>query len=392
MTRRPLPRLRRRQRGFSLLELSVVIVVLGLVGIVLVRWAQTAGEVQRQAVERDLLQRADDALLAYVMLNSRLPCPAADMAGNEDCAGARAVGWLPYATLGLPDARAGRLRYGVLRRASATGNDDADLTRALDRLWPMQVSSSGSATVAPLGNRNGLDFCQALRTAMRADADAGQVHTLDAAGANAGNVAYALASASAPDPLAATHQGNALAFASPRASSGPSYHDQVRAVGTDQLWTRMRCGDNLGAAGYAHPNLAAAATINTLALEDYKKQLEIALKLSQANLASATAAAVSVGGGLAGDIAADTTDSVAETIETLGAMAAHVALSTTAIVMNSIAIGAAAAFLTTAAITESKAQEIYSHADRPLNLSRQIEPTVVANAKADDAMGLYIDP
>lgn len=382
----------RAQRGFSLVELAVVLVVMGLVGIVLVRWVQTAGEVQRHAVERDLLQRADDALLAYVMLNSRLPCPAADGGGNEDCAGERAVGWVPYATLGLPDARAGRIRYGVLRRAAASGREDADLSRSLDRLWPLQVSASGSASVAPLGNRNGLDFCQALRTAMRADADAGFVHTLDADGSPAGNVAYALAGASAPDPMSAAHQGNATAFASPRAASGPAYHDQVRAVGTDQLWTRMRCGDNLGAAGYAHANLAAAATINTLALEDYKRQLEISLKLAQANLASATAAAVSVGGGLAGDIAGDTTDSVAETIETLGAMAAHVALSATAIAMNAIAIGAATAFLTTAAITEEKAREIYSHADRPLDLSRQVEPTVIAHARADDAMGLYIDP
>lgn len=392
MTNPRLPAPARSASGFTLIEMAVVLAVLGMVGILIVQWARTADEVRHQTVQRDLLGRSDDALLAYAMVNHRLPCPAADQAGHEDCSANRSTGWLPYATLGLPDGRAGRLRYGVLRRGGGTSADDADLAVLRDRLWPLQVSASGVGSSLPLGNVNGLDFCQGLRTAMRDAPDADYVHTLDAATGRALNVAYALAGPGASEPLASLHQGASTAFASPRDPGNAGYHDEVRAVGLDQLWTHMRCGDNAGAAGYAHPNLAAAARIDTLALEDYKEQLEIALLLAKANLASAIAAGISVGSGLTGDIAADTTDSVAETIETLGAMAAHVALSTTAITMNALAIASAAAFLAVAITTEARAEQIYGHADRPLDLSKSIEPQIIAHAQQDDAMGLYIDP
>ncbi len=42
--------------------------------------------------------------------------------------------------------------------------------------------------------------------------------------------------------------------------------------------------------------------------------------------------------------------------------------------------------------TEVRAEEIYGHADTPLDLSRSIEPQVIAHAHQDDAMGLYVDP
>ena len=56
-------------------------------------------------------------MTAFAAANSRLPCPAADTNGNEDCS--RTVGLLPFRSIGLPDSRAGLLRYGVYRGADA---------------------------------------------------------------------------------------------------------------------------------------------------------------------------------------------------------------------------------------------------------------------------------
>lgn len=102
---------RHRPAGFSLVELAVVIAVVALLSGSLLQGL--AG--QRQQAERReaqlQLNGAVETLLAFAMLNGRLPCPARPTlasgdpaAGREDCSLAGGHGVLPWVTLGLAES------------------------------------------------------------------------------------------------------------------------------------------------------------------------------------------------------------------------------------------------------------------------------------------------
>ena len=117
----------RRQQGFSLLEMAVVLVILGLLlggmlsGVSAMRASQQVEETRHR------LEEIREALIAFAIVNRRLPCPAnpatADTvagAGIErtptvtGCTGGTA-GVVPWATLGLPqtDVWGHRFSYRV---------------------------------------------------------------------------------------------------------------------------------------------------------------------------------------------------------------------------------------------------------------------------------------
>ena len=392
MTRVPVVRSRpaRGQAGFSTVELAVAVVILGIAGVLLARWVGMASSVQAQTAGRDLVTRADDAVLAYVTVHGRLPCPAVSPAnGREDCS--LSVGAFPFETVGLPDQRAGRIRYGVLRRASAgMPGDDADLASMVDRPRPLQVVGDSAAGL-PLGTLNLLDFCHGLRTAMRLPADAAYVHTEreDQPGVIAQNIAYGLAVPAAPGGLSAPHRGASLAFAAPRRPTDEEYHDQVRAIGTDQLWSRLRCGDNLGPVEYAHFNAAAAAAVQLKALRDYKRQLEISKILADANALSA-GAAVSAGAGQIATAAAGTLDAAAESLASTGALSYRVGLAAAGVVAAAAVEIAAAAFLAEAIIAADQAKELYNDIDAPIEDAEALAESVKANAIAADSIDVYV--
>jgi prepilin-type N-terminal cleavage/methylation domain-containing protein len=376
------------QRGFSLVELAVVLVVLGLVSLLLVQFLGTASQERREAAGRDLLSRADDALLAFAMINSRLPCPASDGGGTEDCAGGQ-VGQLPYRTLGLPDANARAIRYGVLRRA-ASRKLDADLTQRLDRYDPMQVLGGGTATELPVGNANGLDLCWALRTAQQAPADTAYLHvTLPGAPTSiADNVAYALALPRAGEGFSGQQAGTAPSFDSPRRPSSAAYRDRVLAVGLDQLWTRMRCGDNVASAGHAHFNAAASVAVMHKALREYKEQLAISQKLAEANVANGAAAVL---GGLAGiaSAAGGVADTVSEGLASTGIVSYRIALGAVGTVAAIAVTVTAGVLVDEAAAAKDSADDAYRDVDPLITTASALEPSVLEHARTADAAGLY---
>jgi prepilin-type N-terminal cleavage/methylation domain-containing protein len=93
--------------GFTLVEIAIVLVIVGLLIGGLVTPLQTQIEQRRQAETQKALDEARDALLGFALRNGYLPCPAISASdGLEDrsgatCTGNRRYGYLPWATLGL---------------------------------------------------------------------------------------------------------------------------------------------------------------------------------------------------------------------------------------------------------------------------------------------------
>jgi prepilin-type N-terminal cleavage/methylation domain-containing protein len=122
-----------RNRGFTLVELAVVLAIFGLLLSIMVIPLSTQVDQQRFADTERQLNAVREALLGFAIANGRLPCPAnpgiasgTANAGMENKPGtgcAAADGVVPWATLGVPelDAWGWRLTY----RVTPTFADDA---------------------------------------------------------------------------------------------------------------------------------------------------------------------------------------------------------------------------------------------------------------------------
>lgn len=130
---------RRHQRGFSLLEVGIVLVIIAaLMGALLQPFGARMVERQRAQTQRQL-QLVRDAILGFAAARHRLPCPAkTDSAAEGDC-GALS-GFVSAATLGLAgrfsddghllDSWGRPLRYAV-SLADEDDDGNADFTTAL---------------------------------------------------------------------------------------------------------------------------------------------------------------------------------------------------------------------------------------------------------------------
>lgn len=394
----------KKHGGYTLIELSIVLVILGIVLVLIWRFVGFNANYALANAQREEMRSADAAISGFVLSHARLPCPDTNGDGAEDCAVGNAVGKLPTITIGLSQYDAGRIRYGVYRNPSKTlanDADDADLAVQANRM-PM-LATRGVPPAGPVGydlynnkEKNGIDFCVALRNAANDSENDGFVHVV--APTKNINVAYALALAGRDNAdqagglFDASNAATGVAFEAPSRVTDGSYDDRVVAVGFGRLIGRLNCSETLAAATHAHANAATMAEITYQAMQDYKIQLDLIKELADANVLAAAAAVALAAAGLSA-AGAEVAEGLAESLVTVGAGAVVEGLAVAAAVAAGIAVGLAAAEVTPAADADNAAASNVTnfgpgHGDF-VNRSHTLAIQIRADANAADAAGTY---
>lgn len=231
---------RRRQGGMTLLQVTLVLVLLGSISAAGFQVLQSTRDVEHATGQQDVLAWADQAVAAFASAHSRLPCPAAAVNGEEDCS-LGGKGYLPLTTLASvagveasmigasgPSRLPGPVVYSVYRGRDAA----SDLARAEQRHAPLDMEGTARTIEgAPFDAINGYDFCQAILASAAAALDTSSTWFEDRDG-NGINVAYGLAVAG-PTPgddgrFDRENMGDAIAIAPPWRGSDPEFDDRTR--------------------------------------------------------------------------------------------------------------------------------------------------------------------
>lgn len=171
-----------RYRGFTLTEIAVVLIIISL----LMGYAITTGtaylEVQANKQTQAKLRIVESALIGYVAVHGRLPCPANALSGTGTehgsvlgCLDGQTNGVVPWVTLGLSkadgtDAWYNQITYRVGHHLWAAGGMDmtacdpagTDSTPATPKLCATGCSSANPVSCTPpaafLQSDKGLDI------------------------------------------------------------------------------------------------------------------------------------------------------------------------------------------------------------------------------------------
>ncbi len=395
---------RSRAGGFSLVEIAIALVILGMLSLAFVAYWRSAAQHTRTQADRDILIASQKSLVGFAHANYRLPCPAVDQAGLENCAGATETGWLPWKTLGIADALASNLKYGLHRTPNAALPFlDQDLGVARDRLVPpFTVGSPPILPAAPilgglLGNTNLIDLCYALNLASGTPAAASRLAVLSGRGGTTARRGMAFVVV-APGLLDADGDGDVFDGRNASASStdptyeaaerpqDASYDDRVAAMDVDTLFAELDCGEGLAAISHSHVNAATAAAFMKQALIDYKRQLEILALVAGGGVASGTAGVASAAAGLSSAVA-DSANAVAFTILTYGSAGAVIAPAVAAIVANTAAVALSAVALAKSVASKVEADQRVTDVQPLVDNSAALWTSVDANARTADQLG-----
>ncbi len=243
------------QRGFSLLEVTVVVAIVSLMSWAAFSAFETSARGQDREQAKAIAHNLQSSLRAFAMRQGRLPCP--DSNANADgyenlaagvCPAGTDIGWFPYVSVGLPlPDESVRARYAVFRQANATPTLDADLAVSLERT----ADATGEGRRADV-----TDLVTGLRNAARSavsnarahvTGDAGASGAIDCAGNVVMNVAYWLVvpgidSDGDGSRLDAPHTATSLCATSPAAPSRSASDDVVLAETPTELagWLRSQ--------------------------------------------------------------------------------------------------------------------------------------------------------
>ncbi len=386
------------QGGFSLIESAIALLVLGIIALALVSYWTTATQVRVADSQTALLTRAQAAVVSFAYTNNRLPCPATDRSGIETtgCPPAMEVGFLPWRTLGLPDAAAGGIRYGAYRNPAL----NADLAIKVDRFAPLVPDSVIAQNIAPvsinrlLGHANLIDLCSVLSQAgdLPNPTAADHLQTVDAVTLERRNIAFAMALPGMGDangdnnPFDGLQSGAAPIFDAPSRMQSVDYDDKVVAMSAPTLFATLSCGLGLSAAAHAHFNVLNAAQIMAKGMDDYRYQLILNALMAAAGVASSIATIANATAGVASSIATSTA-AIAITLLAYGTVSGILVPAALAVTAN--AAGLVAALATSAkAIAVSIAADVLAGTFAPyVTNSANLANTIRVNALAADAEG-----
>lgn len=237
----------------SLVEAAVAMVIMGVSATLL--WQTVSGTRSREKqvqAEADL-QRAEAAVMAFVGVHRRFPCPAAASDGLESCVGRALTGELPHRTLGLPEARATSIRYSVDPVIAARDSRFMVLVNdsAIDPGSDPRAAPTPLSTLLNAGYDGMLDVCEGLaRVTLR------------------GTPAYTLERV--PDGA--------------RAFETWSLAMPARAMSAAQVSDNLGCVAMVAVAGRGQYNAHLAAAIMSKATQDHRVQSEVAYSLNHWNL------------------------------------------------------------------------------------------------------------
>lgn len=153
--------IKREASGFTLLEMAVVLLIVGLLLSGLLPTLSAQAEQQRIADTRKQMNEIRDALLGFAVSKGRLPCPADGSIASQNHAGAEWVvgsgvaqvcdsnrGVLPWVTLGVAETDAWGRRYSYrITSTFADGEDGTGGSCALSSGVSFQLCSLGNLTV-----------------------------------------------------------------------------------------------------------------------------------------------------------------------------------------------------------------------------------------------------
>jgi prepilin-type N-terminal cleavage/methylation domain-containing protein len=123
---------RTRERGFSLLEVSIGLVILSLAAVGLVATLSEQTQQARIVETRAALQSAREATLAFITANGRLPCPATNTSNGQEAVASvvagvttcsTETGMLPAVTLGLDGLDTNGLRNDAWEDGARAAGD-----------------------------------------------------------------------------------------------------------------------------------------------------------------------------------------------------------------------------------------------------------------------------
>ncbi len=235
-----------RQRGFGLLQVFVLTVLIGGVLLAGFAWLQYQAPAEQAEDSTRALASADRALRGFAAAHYRLPCPDVSGDGREDCDNGEQKGRLPWRTLNLEDPA---LRAGIGTLGYMVDRTGADLAEASNRFNPGKPGTaeyrfseaSGAGEFHEFDQAGTPDFCMGLLDA------GGETGTAVQGGDETRGVAYAVVHPGSADRDGSGTLFDGLNAASdplmelPERSTDPDYDDQVLARNHSQIGDYFDC-------------------------------------------------------------------------------------------------------------------------------------------------------
>lgn len=231
---------RRTQRGFSLVELALGMLILSIVlGALLRPLANQVAQQKFRQTEEDL-EHIRDALYGFAMANGRLPRPAVSEQDGREAEACPATpgcsGFVPYATLGVPrgDAYGKLYMYNVTTRYT---QPQPALSFADAGVWSIQTRTDAEpGKLVPLA-----DKIVAVVRSFGARSFGRSIHGANVANESAGNVdelfnSGTVEKASALESLTFRHRPLST---QDNAAWGGAYDDQMIWISTSLYAQRM---------------------------------------------------------------------------------------------------------------------------------------------------------